>query len=44
VLDNFGRTETKIIKDLLPTLTQAVELWITNGIMPVMNKYSGKDA
>src|SRR5689334_7372390 len=44
VLDNFGKTEAKIIKDLLPTLTQALELWITDGIMPVMNKYSGKDA
>jgi PTH1 family peptidyl-tRNA hydrolase len=44
VLDNFGKTETKIIKDLLPTLTQGVELWISDGITPVMNKYSGKDA
>jgi peptidyl-tRNA hydrolase, PTH1 family len=44
VLGNFGKTEAKIIKDLLPTLTQALELWITDGILPVMNKYSGKDA
>ena len=42
VLDNFGKTETKIIKDLLPTLTEALELWIREGIMPVMNKYPGK--
>jgi PTH1 family peptidyl-tRNA hydrolase len=44
VLDSFGKTEAKIIKDLLPTLTEAVELWIKDGITPVMNKYSGKDA
>ena len=44
VLDSFGKTEAKIIKDLLPTLTQALELWIKEGITPVMNKYSGKDA
>jgi peptidyl-tRNA hydrolase len=44
VLDNFGKTEAKIIKDLQPTLTQALELWIREGILPVMNKYSGKDA
>ena len=44
VLDNFGKAESKIITDLLPTLTQALELWIKDGIVPVMNKYSGKDA
>jgi peptidyl-tRNA hydrolase, PTH1 family len=44
VLDNFGKTETKIIKDLLPTLTQALELWISEGITPVMNKYPGKSS
>jgi peptidyl-tRNA hydrolase, PTH1 family len=43
VLDNFGKTEAKIINDLLPTLTQAIELWMKDGIMPVMNKYSGKE-
>jgi PTH1 family peptidyl-tRNA hydrolase len=44
VLDNFGKTEAKIVKDLLPTLTQALELWTREGITPVMNKYPGKDA
>jgi PTH1 family peptidyl-tRNA hydrolase len=43
VLDNFGKTEAKIVRDLLPTLTEALELWIRDGIAPVMNKYSGKD-
>jgi peptidyl-tRNA hydrolase, PTH1 family len=43
VLDNFGKTEAKIIRDLLPTLTEAMELWIREGITPVMNQYSGKE-
>jgi PTH1 family peptidyl-tRNA hydrolase len=43
VLDNFGKTEAKIVRDLLPTLTEALELWIRDGIATVMNKYSGKD-
>jgi PTH1 family peptidyl-tRNA hydrolase len=42
VLDNFGKTETKIIRDLLPTLTEALEHWIKDGITPVMNTYTGK--
>ena len=43
VLDNFGKSEAKIITDLLPTLTRAMELWIKEGIAPVMNTYSGKE-
>jgi PTH1 family peptidyl-tRNA hydrolase len=42
VLDNFGRTETKIVRDLFPDLTAALELWMKEGIAPVMNKYTGK--
>lgn len=42
VLDNFGKMETTTIKELLPTLTRAVELWLTDGITTVMSRYSGK--
>jgi PTH1 family peptidyl-tRNA hydrolase len=42
VLDNFGKTEATVVRDLMPTLTQALELWIKEGITPVMNKYTGK--
>jgi PTH1 family peptidyl-tRNA hydrolase len=42
VLGQFGKTETKIVKDLLPTLTTALELWLKEGIAPVMNTYTGK--
>ena len=44
VLDNFGKAETATVKELLPVLTEALELWLTEGITPVMNKYSGKAA
>ena len=43
VLGQFGKTETRIVKDLLPTLTTALELWLKEGIAPVMNRYTGKD-
>ena len=42
VLGQFGKTEAKIIKDMLPDLTNALEMWIKEGITPVMNKYPGK--
>ena len=42
VLDNFGKADAKIIKDLQPTLTEALERWIKDGITPVMNTYTGK--
>jgi peptidyl-tRNA hydrolase, PTH1 family len=44
VLDEFGKTETKIVKELLPSLTEALQLWIGEGIMPVMNRFSGKES
>jgi peptidyl-tRNA hydrolase, PTH1 family len=42
VLGQFGKTETRIVKDLLPTLTTALEQWLKEGITPVMNQYTGK--
>ena len=41
VLDNFGKAETEVVRELLPTLTTAIELWIREGIVPVMNKFTG---
>lgn len=41
VLDDFGKRETTTVRALLPTLTEALELWITSGIVPVMNQYPG---
>ncbi len=41
VLDDFGKHETEVVRSLLPTLTTALELWISNGITPVMNRFTG---
>ena len=41
VLDDFGKREETIVRDLFPTLTQALELWTKDGIVPVMNRFTG---
>jgi PTH1 family peptidyl-tRNA hydrolase len=41
VLDNFGKHESDVVRSLMPTLTQALELWISHGITPVMNRFTG---
>lgn len=41
VLDDFGKHESTVVRDLLPSLTEALELWIKSGIVPVMNRYPG---
>ena len=41
VLDDFGKRETVVVRDLLPTVTEAIELWIASGIVPVMNRFTG---
>jgi PTH1 family peptidyl-tRNA hydrolase len=43
VLDNFGKAETATVKELLPVLTDGLELWMKEGITLVMNKFSGKE-
>ena len=44
VLDEFGKRETAVVRDLMPTLTEALELWLSSGITPVMNKFTGEIA
>jgi peptidyl-tRNA hydrolase, PTH1 family len=41
VLDEFGKQEAAIVRELFPPLTQAVELWIKSGILAVMNQFPG---
>jgi len=41
VLDEFGKREEVVIRDLMPTFTEALELWIKSGITPVMNRFTG---
>ena len=41
VLDDFGKREETVIRDLMPVFTEALELWIKSGITPVMNRFTG---
>jgi PTH1 family peptidyl-tRNA hydrolase len=43
VLGNFGKAEAVEVKELLPAFVEAMELWVVEGIMPVMNKFSGRE-
>ena len=38
VLDEFGKREEAVVRELMPTLTEALELWLKSGITPVMNQ------
>jgi PTH1 family peptidyl-tRNA hydrolase len=40
-LDEFGKREAAVVRELMPSLTEAIELWITDGIVPVMNRFTG---
>src|SRR3954463_14345581 len=42
VLGEFGKAEAVVIRELFPALTEALELWIRDGITPVMNTFPGK--
>ena len=42
VLDEFGKREEAVIRALMPTFTEALEHWLRNGIVPVMNKFTGE--
>ena len=41
VLGDFGKHDTELVRDLLPELTEALALWVEDGITPVMNRFSG---
>jgi len=41
VLDEFGKTEAAVVRDLFPPLTEALELWVRSGILAVMNQFPG---
>jgi peptidyl-tRNA hydrolase len=42
VLDDFGKAEEAVVRDLMPILTEALELWTKEGIVPVMNRFTGQ--
>jgi PTH1 family peptidyl-tRNA hydrolase len=43
VLGNFGKGESVTVRELFPVFVEALELWVAEGILPVMNRFSGKD-
>jgi peptidyl-tRNA hydrolase, PTH1 family len=42
VLGNFGKAEAKVVNGLIADFVPAMELWMREGIGPVMNKFPGK--
>jgi len=40
VLGPFGKQEAAIIRDRMPTITEAVETWLRDGISAAMNAYN----
>jgi PTH1 family peptidyl-tRNA hydrolase len=41
VLGDFGKRDSEAVRQLLPTLTDALALWLKDGITPVMNRFPG---
>ena len=44
VLGEFGKADAAGVRALFPTYVEAVELWLKEGILPVMNRFPGKPA
>jgi PTH1 family peptidyl-tRNA hydrolase len=40
VLDDFGKRETRIVEELMPTLTEVVAMWIDQGAEAAMNAFN----
>jgi PTH1 family peptidyl-tRNA hydrolase len=44
VLDRFGKADTAIVEELLPTMEQLIELWIHEGAEKAMNVFNRRPA
>ncbi|MCC7194735.1 MAG: aminoacyl-tRNA hydrolase [Gemmatimonadaceae bacterium] len=44
VLGPLGKADTAAVRALLPELTEAIELWLKEGMKRTMNRYTGKAA
>ena len=40
VLGDFGKREEKIVRELMPSLTELVEAWVTEGAERAMNRFN----
>jgi PTH1 family peptidyl-tRNA hydrolase len=41
VLGDFGTRDAEVVRGLLPELAEALAAWTKDGIMPVMNRFTG---
>ena len=41
VLDDFGKRDAVLVEDLLPTIGEAVECWVKEGVETAMNRFNG---
>jgi PTH1 family peptidyl-tRNA hydrolase len=41
VLSDFGPDDAAVVRGLLPELAEALAVWLKEGVMPVMNRFSG---
>lgn len=41
VLDAFGRMDAALVEELLPRMTEAVEVWVKDGAEAAMTQYNG---
>jgi PTH1 family peptidyl-tRNA hydrolase len=42
VLSEFGKSDAKVVTELLPTVAEGIRRWIEEGIEPVMNHFNRK--
>jgi PTH1 family peptidyl-tRNA hydrolase len=42
VLSEFGKSDASVVRELMPTFVDAIEMWMKDGIAPVMNRFNGK--
>ena len=40
VLSDFGKADAAVVKDLMPTFTDAIETWLAEGIEVTMNRFN----
>jgi PTH1 family peptidyl-tRNA hydrolase len=41
VLDDFGKQEAGVVRELMPVFADALDVWLREGIVPVMNRFTG---
>ena len=42
VLSDFGKSDAKVVQELMPTFREGIEAWLSEGIEPVMNRFNRK--